>query len=128
MSDAPEPIHVHVTTRYLAERSDPDHGRYAFSYTVEIRNDGKRPFQLLRRHWLVESDNGHKQEVSGEGVIGQQPRLEPGHSFRYSSWTLLQTPTGHMRGRYYWVDDQGNGFWAPVPPFFFEVPGTRVLN
>lgn len=124
----PTNIVVTATTQYLESHSNPEKGEYAFGYAITIRNDGPKPAQLLRRHWMVTSDNGRHQEVRGEGVVGEKPRLEPGEVFNYTSWAVLETPTGHMEGRYMFVTDEGERFWTPIAPFFMEVPGARVLN
>ncbi|MBF0147752.1 MAG: Co2+/Mg2+ efflux protein ApaG [Magnetococcales bacterium] len=125
-----EPTHIKVTatTRYLESHSNPEQGEYAFGYAITILNEGPKPAKLLQRHWIVMSDNGRRQEVRGEGVVGEKPRLEPGGVFNYTSWTVLETPTGQMEGRYLFITDEGEQFWASIPPFFMEVPGSRVLH
>ncbi|MBF0368782.1 MAG: Co2+/Mg2+ efflux protein ApaG [Magnetococcales bacterium] len=128
MSDLPSEITVEVMTRYIAERSKPDDDRYAFAYTITIRNEGPLAVQLLRRHWLISSHNGRIQEVMGEGVVGEQPWLNPGQSFSYTSWAMIETQTGEMSGKYYFTTEQGEGFWAEVPAFFFIKPEKRVLH
>ena len=121
-------ISVTAVTKYMESRSDPETNQYAFGYAVTIVNKGDVPVQLLRRHWLIKSDNGNVQEVQGEGVIGEQPRLIPEGTFKYSSWVMLQTPTGHMEGRYLFINDDGFQSWEEVPLLFFEVPGARTVN
>ncbi|MBF0381897.1 MAG: Co2+/Mg2+ efflux protein ApaG [Magnetococcales bacterium] len=121
-------IEVNAVTKYMESRSDPDNDQYAFGYALTISNNGYEPAQLLRRHWFVKSDNGNIQEVQGEGVIGEQPLIKPGGVFKYTSWAMLQTTTGHMEGRFLFVAADGTESWEDVAPFFFEVPGTRVLN
>jgi ApaG protein len=93
-------IHIDVETDYLADQSAPESGRYAFSYTITIRNDGPEPARLINRHWIITDANGKVQEVRGEGVVGEQPHLKPGEGFRYTSGTLLETPVGSMEGEY----------------------------
>ncbi len=124
----PTRIVVTVKTQYMESHSTPENGEYAFGYAVTIRNEGPLTAQLLRRHWIILSDNGRRQEVRGEGVVGETPRLQPGEVFNYTSWTVLETPTGHMEGRYLFITEEGEQFWAPIPVFFLEVPGSRVLN
>ena len=85
-------ILVTVETRYLPERSTPAQGRYGFAYEVTITNHGETAAQLLRRHWIITDAMGEVQEVRGDGVIGEQPRLDPGDTFEYQSWCLLPTP------------------------------------
>ncbi|MBF0447118.1 MAG: Co2+/Mg2+ efflux protein ApaG [Magnetococcales bacterium] len=122
-------ISITTVTTHLDSRSDSSSGQYAFGYAITLTNTGSIPARLLRRHWFVKSDNGHIQEVQGEGVIGEQPYLLPGEEpFQYTSWAMLQTPTGHMEGRFQFETDDGEKIWQEVPPFFFEVPGSRVIN
>jgi ApaG protein len=116
-------INVEVETSYLPDQSDPDDGRYAFSYTITVRNDGDEPARLMQRHWLITDANGKTEEVHGDGVLGQQPHLKPGQGFRYSSGTVLETPVGAMEGRYEMVGDDGTRFDAPIPVFRLSMPG-----
>ena len=80
----PITLEISVATQFLDEQSDPDGGRYVFAYTIRIRNLGRLPAQLLDRHWLITDGNGKVEEVRGEGVVGEQPRLEPGEAFTYT--------------------------------------------
>ena len=128
MQDNPTRIGIEVRTSYLEDRSEPDSGRFAFSYRVTITNEGPEPAQLLNRHWVITSDNGRSQEVRGAGVIGEQPHLQVGQRFVYTSWTMLETATGQMHGGYQFVTDSGETFWAEVPAFILEVPGSRTLH
>ncbi|MBW4049981.1 MAG: Co2+/Mg2+ efflux protein ApaG [Proteobacteria bacterium] len=123
MSDEPHKIRVQVTTAYLDEQSSPSEERYVFSYTITIRNESERAAQLLTRHWIITDANGRVKEVRGEGVVGEQPRLEPGQGFRYSSGAVLETPVGTMEGRYQMVDEDGRHFDAAIPPFRLAIPG-----
>ena len=116
-------INVEVETSYLPDQSDPDDGRYAFSYTITVRNDGDEPARLMQRHWLITDANGKTEEVHGDGVLGQQPHLKPGQGFRYSSGTVLETPVGAMEGRYEMIGDDGRRFDAPIPVFRLSMPG-----
>lgn len=116
-------INVEVETSYLPDQSDPDDGRYAFSYTITVRNDGDEAARLMQRHWLITDANGKTEEVHGDGVLGQQPHLKPGQGFRYSSGTVLETPVGAMEGRYEMVGDDGTRFDAPIPVFRLSMPG-----
>ena len=86
-------------TSYVPEQSDPGSQRYVFSYTITILNEGSEPARLLRRHWLITDANGKVQEVRGDGVVGEQPHLQPGQGFRYSSGAILETPVGHHAGQ-----------------------------
>lgn len=123
MSHEPHKIRVQVTTAYLDEQSSPSEQRYVFSYTITIRNEGQRAAQLLTRHWIITDANGRVKEVRGEGVVGEQPRLEPGQGFRYSSGAVLETPVGTMEGSYQMVDAEGQHFDAAIPAFRLAIPG-----
>lgn len=117
-------IRVEVETAYLDEQSDPKEHRYVFSYTITIRNEGEVPAKLLTRHWLITDANGKVQEVRGDGVVGEQPHLEPGQGFRYSSGAVIETPVGAMQGSYFMLADDGLRFEAPIPPFRLAIPGV----
>ncbi|HQX78044.1 MAG TPA: Co2+/Mg2+ efflux protein ApaG [Steroidobacteraceae bacterium] len=117
-------IRVEVETSYLDEQSDPHEHRYVFAYTITIRNDGPTPARLLTRHWVITDANGKVQEVRGDGVVGEQPYLEPGQGFRYSSGAVIETPVGAMQGSYQMVSDDGLAFDAPIPPFRLAIPGV----
>ena len=124
MSRASHSIRVEVETSYLDEQSDPREHRYVFAYTITIRNDGPTPARLLTRHWVITDANGKVQEVRGDGVVGEQPYLEPGQGFRYSSGAVIETPVGAMQGSYQMVSDDGLAFDAPIPPFRLAIPGV----
>ena len=116
-------IRVDVVTSYVEEQSNPGDGRFVFSYTITIRNEGDVPAKLLTRHWIITDANGKVQEVNGEGVVGEQPYLQPGEGFRYSSGAILETPVGAMQGSYRMVGDDGQHFDAPIAPFRLAMPG-----
>jgi ApaG protein len=116
-------IRISVETSFLPEQSDPGGERYVFSYTVTIQNEGAEAAKLLRRHWIFTDANGKVQEVRGDGVLGEQPHLEPGRGFRYSSGTILETPVGTMQGSYHMVTDDGRNFDAPIAPCRLAMPG-----
>ncbi len=120
---APHKICIDVETSYLGEQSDPHDQRYVFAYTITIRNEGGLSATLLTRHWIITDANGAVKEVRGDGVVGEQPRLEPGQGFRYSSGAILETPVGTMEGTYQMVDEQGRRFDAPIPLFRLAMPG-----
>ncbi|MCW5570175.1 MAG: Co2+/Mg2+ efflux protein ApaG [Steroidobacteraceae bacterium] len=124
MTDVRHRIRVEVETSYLDEQSDPHEHRYVFAYTITIRNDGPTPARLLTRHWVITDANGKVQEVRGDGVVGEQPYLEPGQGFRYSSGAVIETPVGAMQGSYQMVSDDGLAFDAPIPPFRLAIPGV----
>ena len=117
-------IRVDVATSYVEDQSNPGEGRYVFSYTITIRNEGDKPARLMARHWLITDANGKVQEVVGEGVVGEQPHLQPGQGFRYSSGAILETPVGSMQGRYRMLADDGEPFDAPIAPFRLAMPGV----
>jgi ApaG protein len=117
-------IRIEVATNYVVDQSEPDVGRYVFAYTITIENLGDVPARLLSRHWVITDANGKVQEVTGDGVVGEQPHLNPGESFRYSSGAVLETPVGAMQGSYRMEDDNGINFEAPIPPFTLAVPGV----
>ena len=126
MDEEHSDIDVQVATSYVDEQSQPDADRYVFSYTITIANNGDEPATLKSRHWVITDANGKVQEVSGDGVVGEQPHLDPGEVFRYSSGAVLETPVGAMQGLYRMQTDNGISFDAPIAPFTLAVPG--VLN
>ncbi|MDR0775627.1 MAG: Co2+/Mg2+ efflux protein ApaG [Azonexus sp.] len=127
MPDRPKyRIEVTPIARFLPEQSNPDEGRYLFAYTITIRNVGDVPAQLVSRHWIITDANQMVREVRGLGVIGRQPVLKPGESFRYTSGSQLATPVGTMRGSYQMVTTDGTQFTAEIPEFALAVP--RVLH
>jgi len=115
-------IRIDVETLYLKEQSLPSENRYVFAYTITIRNEGQSAAKLLARHWVITDGEGEVQEVRGSGVIGEQPHLEPGESFRYTSGTVLATPVGSMHGSYEMIDDGGERFDAQIPAFTLSRP------
>ena len=117
-------IDIDVTTQYVDEQSVPEQDRYVFAYTIWIRNSGNVPAQLLARHWVITDANGHTEEVHGEGVVGEQPWLQPGEGFEYTSGAILPTDLGTMRGSYDMLADDGTHFQAPIPPFTLTIPRT----
>ncbi|WP_022976744.1 Co2+/Mg2+ efflux protein ApaG [Nevskia ramosa] len=119
-------VRVIVAPRYVPEQSEPSRSHYLFSYQVTIRNDGDETVQLLSRHWIITNGEGKTEEVRGLGVIGFQPKLEPGEQFQYTSGCPLTTPVGTMHGSYQMVTDGGDNFDALIEPFRLAVP--RVLN
>ena len=116
-------IHIHVATSYMDDQSEPEADRYVFAYTITISNQGEVPATLLSRHWIITDANGKVQEVSGDGVVGEQPHLNPGERFRYSSGAVIETPVGAMQGLYRMETDGGESFDAPIEPFTLAVPG-----
>lgn len=117
-------ILVEVETMYIQEQSAPEENRYVFAYTITITNKGTVPSQLLSRHWIITDANNKVQEVRGEGVVGEQPYLEPGDSFRYTSAAMIETPVGCMQGKYRMLADDGFEFDADIPAFNLSTPHT----
>ncbi len=115
-------IEISVATQYLESESEPGDDRYAFAYTITITNHSSMPSQLLNRHWLITNAAGEVEEVRGEGVVGQQPRLRQGESFRYTSGAIIKTPVGAMHGEYEFVSESGEMFEVPIPAFSLSVP------
>ena len=110
-------IRVEVLSRYSPENSKPLEDEWVFQYTVRITNQGPDTVQLLSRHWIITDALEHTEEVKGPGVVGEQPVLAPGESFKYSSWCPLKTPMGMMRGTYQMVRTGGNQFDIEIAPF-----------
>ncbi|MCZ6894257.1 MAG: Co2+/Mg2+ efflux protein ApaG [Gammaproteobacteria bacterium] len=115
-------IRVTVDTVYVEEQSDPETDRYVFAYTITIENSGSITAQLLNRHWIITDAAGQVQEVRGEGVVGEQPILQPGGTFRYTSAAMIETPVGTMTGSYEMVADDGVRFDAEIPAFKLSAP------
>ena len=110
---------MEVESEYVAERSNPEMGSYFFAYHVRISNEGTETVQLMSRHWFITNANGHVEEVQGPGVVGEQPTLEPGTAFEYSSFCPLNTPMGVMKGTYQMVTEDGDEFDVEIAPFTF---------
>lgn len=117
-------VDVRVEAVYLPTQSNPTEKRYAFAYTVIIRNTGAVDVTLLSRHWIITDAEGGVREVRGEGVIGQQPRIAPGESFRYTSGTVIETPVGTMHGSYRLRASDGVEFDAEINAFRLADPRT----
>ena len=117
-------IEVAVKTMFIPAQSAPESNRYVFVYTVTITNNGTESARLMSRHWIITDANNKVQQVRGEGVVGEQPYLEPGTSFEYTSGTMIETPVGSMRGSYQMVGDDGTMFDAEIPSFTLSIPRT----
>lgn len=115
-------IRVDVESAFLPDRSDPSAHRWLYAYTVTLRNEGSAPAKLLSRHWIIADAEGNCEQVVGDGVVGQQPRIAPGEGFRYSSYCVLKTSHGSMRGTYRMVRDDGAAFDAVIAEFPLVVP------
>jgi len=117
-------IRVEVLSRYSPENSRPLEDTWVFEYTVRITNQGSETVQLLSRHWIITDGLDHTSEVKGPGVVGEQPVLQPGGSFKYSSWCPLHTPLGTMRGTYQMEGPRGKRFDIEIAPFALKAPYT----
>ena len=117
-------IQIDVLPQYVAEQSDPLHEVFAFAYTITVTNTGRVPAQLIARHWIIQNELGHTEEVKGLGVVGQQPLLAPGESFQYSSGCRLKTASGTMHGSFFFVAADGHRFDVPIEPFVLETSGS----
>ena len=117
-------INVGVKTEFLAEQSDPRRNRYVFAYRITITNSGLQGAQLMSRKWIITDGDGKIQEVSGEGIVGQQPIIEPGQQHQYTSGTVLETKVGSMRGSYGLVAADGREFTASIPAFTLSYPNA----
>lgn len=117
-------IEVRVVPAYIPEQSAPAESRFVFSYTITIRNAGSLPAKLISRHWIIADANGQEREVRGDGVVGEQPHLDPGEDFSYTSGAVLETPVGSMRGSYQMLAADGMTFDAPIPVFTLALPRT----
>lgn len=119
-------IVVSVQPRYLPAHSQPAQNRYVFAYTVTIRNLSDVPVQLIERHWLLTDGNGQKSEVSGPGVVGEQPLIAPSDEYSYTSSAAFETPIGFMEGSYLMQRPDGASFHAPIPAF--RLAQKEILN
>ena len=119
-------IRIQVATTFVDDQSEPEADRYVFAYTIRITNNGDVAARLMSRHWVITDANGKVQEVNGDGVVGEQPHLDPGEEFEYSSGAVLETPVGAMQGLYRMETEGGFEFDAPIAPFTLAVPG--MLN
>jgi ApaG protein len=127
--DSSAEIAVNVVSAFIPDESDlsdPSDRRYVFAYHIEIENQGARTVKLMSRHWWITDENGQVREVEGEGVIGKQPVLAPGQVFSYSSWCVLPTASGRMRGTYSMAASSGETIEVPIPQF--NLIASSALN
>ena len=120
----PYAIEVEVDPRFLEDQSEPEAGRYVFAYTIRIRNRGSVAARLVARHWRITDGNGRTEEVHGDGVGGEQPWLDPGEDYEYTSGVVLETGEGAMQGSYDMLAADGTRFDAPIAAFLLTVPRT----
>lgn len=122
-------IEVSVKSIYLEDQSDPSEDSFLWAYKVKIKNNGKISVKLLRRLWKIVDSNGNTKEVRGDGVVGEQPVLEPGETFEYASGTPLQTSSGLMHGSYFMKSEDGPDFEVKIPAFSLDIPNSeKSLN
>ena len=119
-----EGIRVSVRPSFSFPYSEPEDGRFVFTYRIEVENQSEEVAQLLFRHWYLHDSQGEDSELDGEGVVGEQPTLAPGKSHVYQSFCVLQSPVGFMEGYYTFVRSTGEEFRVPVPRFELRAPWT----
>jgi ApaG protein len=119
-------IRVTVEPTFLDEESSPEEGRYVWSYHVRITNGGRETVQLRDRYWRITDARGRVQEVRGVGVVGEQPILNPGESFTYTSGAPLTTPSGIMAGSYRMETSAGESFDVAIPAFSLDSPHEAI--
>jgi len=126
MTTQPERDSIEIKTacRFIPEQSDVEAERYVFAYHITIRNTGSVSAQLMSRHWIITDAEGAVQEVKGAGVVGQQPVLQPGEQFEYTSGCTIASPVGTMKGSYQMVAEDGTSFDAPIAEFTLAMPRT----
>ena len=117
-------VTVRVSVSFLPEQSEPAKGRWFWAYHVRIENEGNKAVQLISREWTIGDGRGGRHDVHGEGVVGEQPVLEPGGSFDYVSGCPLNTPTGFMEGRYHMIGEDGGSFAVAIPRFPLVAPAV----
>ncbi|MDB4127820.1 Co2+/Mg2+ efflux protein ApaG [Hyphomicrobiales bacterium] len=115
-------ITINVDPVYLEDESEPEEDYFLWAYTINILNKSKEPIQLRSRYWRITDSQGIIHEVSGEGVVGEQPILNPGESYEYTSGVPLTTPSGIMVGAYMMENDMGESFIVDIPPFSLDSP------
>jgi len=117
-------IKISAVTDFVEQQSDINNKRFVFAYTITIANESEIPFQLLSRHWIIQDANRKIEEVYGEGVVGEQPLINPGESYTYSSGAVLETEMGTMEGRYFMLSQTNDEFEVVIPKFVLSVPRT----
>ena len=117
-------LDVECVPHYVSEESKPEECYYFFSYKVKLKNQGNETVQLMSRHWFITDAFGRTEEVRGPGVVGLQPKIQPGQSFEYESACPLNTSTGSMKGTYSMVTDNGNNFEIEIPEFYLICPDS----
>ncbi|MCL4148735.1 UNVERIFIED_CONTAM: hypothetical protein GTU68_023339 [Idotea baltica] len=117
-------VKITTVTDFVEQQSDKNNNHYVFAYTITIENVSRDPFQLISRHWVIQDANQKTEEIYGDGVVGEQPVIEPGESYTYSSGAVLKTEVGTMQGRYFMLSNSQNEFEVSIPKFVLSVPRT----
>lgn len=126
-SEITKNIRVSVYTNYLSDQSDPYNNIWLWSYHILIENNNSSPIKLIDRHWIITDASGKIQEVKGEGVIGKQPKINPGNYFEYSSGTPLKEPSGFMTGTYGIQSENEKYFKINIPTFSLDIPSNNII-
>lgn len=113
---------ISVTVVYVPSESRPEQDYHFFAYKISIKNVGNTPAQLMSRHWVITDSRGHKEEVRGPGVVGIQPKIQPGQLFEYDSACPLNANSGSMAGKYHFVTEHGESFSVDIPEFYLIAP------
>ncbi|MCH2189534.1 MAG: Co2+/Mg2+ efflux protein ApaG [Gammaproteobacteria bacterium] len=124
-------IQVSAISEFVPQQSDASNNRYVYSYTITIKNNSDQPYQLLSRHWLIQDGNMKVEEIYGDGVIGEQPKIKPGDSYSYSSGAVLETDIGTMEGRYFFKpcfnsESSVEKVEIAIPKFLLSIP--RIVH
>ena len=117
---------IKVKTEFLADQSEPSRNRYVFAYKISITNNGQQRAQVMNRKWVITDGDGKIQEVAGEGIVGQQPVIDPGQQYQYTSGTVLETKVGSMTGFYGMLGADGYEFDTKIP--FFTLSSPNALH
>jgi ApaG protein len=119
--------HIRVTVRpeFIEQQSQPENNKFIWAYTIMVENRSPETVTLLTRHWIITDGRGRRQDVRGDGVVGEQPTLQPGQRFEYTSGCPLSTPSGMMMGSYGMVTSSGRPFDVTIPPFSLDSPHDR---
>ncbi len=125
VSELTDGVRVSVECFFLEDQSAPENARWAYAYRITIANESERTVQLIRRHWLITNEQAEVTEVHGEGIVGEQPVINPGEAHTYTSGAVLKTETGTMEGTYEMVDREGDLFRVTIPRFSL---GQRLLH
>jgi ApaG protein len=119
--------HIRVTVRpeFIEQQSQPENDKFIWAYTIMVENRSPETVTLLTRHWIITDGRGRRQDVRGDGVVGEQPTLRPGQRFEYTSGCPLSTPSGMMMGSYGMVTSSGRPFDVTIPPFSLDSPHDK---